>query len=290
MPCYHPQIVYRSRLGKNENGSWPVVFNVRDGFSDMQLVIPCGQCIGCRLEYSRQWAVRCVKELRDHTFAEFVTLTYDEDQLPDDMSLHPEDMTNFLKRLRHWCDPIKIRYLQCGEYGETTNRPHHHMIIFGFKFPDAERLYLDGDFEYRYSEIADGLWQKGFCTLTDVSFETCAYVARYVLKKQLEDVDSGLVKPYITMSRRPGIGMNYFEKFKDEIYQTDTVVIRGIECKPPKAFDAAYRAIDPKAMSRIAGRRLSKARMDSLERMEGRERFTIAKQNTKGKRNENRNV
>lgn len=75
-------------------------------------IIACGQCAACRLEQSRQWAVRCLLESRKYEDNWFVTLTYDPEHVPlaigeDDgwrMSLKADHLTDFMKRLRRHLD------------------------------------------------------------------------------------------------------------------------------------------------------------------------------------------
>lgn len=289
MPCYHPMTAYRSRLGRNSSGAWPLAFSPNDGYEDLKVQIPCGKCIGCRLEYARQWAIRCVDELKDHKYSCYLTLTYDDENVPEDMNLRPRDFCLFMKRLRNFADPMRIRFFQCGEYGDKTNRPHHHAIIFGFDFPDRELLKEERGIQYDSSAIANGLWQKGFVTIGNVEYRSCAYVARYIMKKQKVDIDSDFVQPYITMSRNPGIGANHFEKYHEEIFNTDSCIIDGREQKPPKWYDDKYREINPRAMARIKKERqknaIKRAVKDNRPLSE-HERYALEIQKQKGARNE----
>lgn len=287
MPCYHPITAYRSRAGRNANGSWPIVFKESEGYSDMTLEINCGQCIGCKLEYARQWAVRGMHELKDHRYATYLTLTYNGDHLPRNGSLNVIDIQNFLKRLRKFTDPIKLRYIQCGEYGEKDGRPHHHMILYGFEFPDKKFLKYHNGNKLYVSQIAERLWKKGFVTIGDVTFESINYVARYVIKKQGSKVDEDRAPEYITMSRNPGLGMKHYEQYAEEIYESDTVIIRGKEFRPPKAYDDKYIEKNKKRMAQIKRKREVKAKenRDSLERLQGKEK-TARKRAEGKKRNE----
>ena len=112
MPCYHPLLGYRSR-SLTEKGKRAVVFNPRDGYVDQPVQLPCGQCIGCRLERSRVWAVRCVHEASLHSDNCFITLTYDNSHLPSDGSLHKDHFQKFMKRLRKSVG--KVRFFHCDE-------------------------------------------------------------------------------------------------------------------------------------------------------------------------------
>lgn len=266
MPCYHPMLAYRSRT-RNENGSWPIVFNPNDGHSDLRVELPCGKCIGCRLEKSRQWAIRCEKELKEHDESCFLTLTYDDKWLPKGSTLHPPDFTNFMKKFRRFLDPLRIRFFQCGEYGEL-GRPHHHAIIFGYDFKDKE-LYKDnyGNPLYTSNQL-NALWGLGYATIGSVTFESCAYVARYVLKKiygeKSDEHYAGRKPEYVTMSRQPGIGMKYFQKYSAEIYATDTIITRGYPVHPPKIFDERYRELEPKHFAEIKAKRIARAKKQGI--------------------------
>lgn len=250
MPCYKPITAYRSRAGRSANGKWPITFNVKDGYTDQELKIPCGKCIGCRLERSRQWAMRCVDEAKLWPHNCFITLTYDNDHLPVNGSLNKRDFVLFIKRLRKKYGS-GIRFFQCGEYGERGDRPHHHACIFNHDFTD-KRLHTvrNGIFLYR-SESLEKLWsddkgQKiGYCTIGEVNFESAAYVARYCVKKingaKADDHYKGRLPEYCTMSRMPGLGKLYYEKYKRDYYNQDINVIRGdIICKPARYYDKLY--------------------------------------------------
>lgn len=207
--------------------------------------------------------MRCVKESKMHEQNMFLTLTYDEDHVPEDYSLNVEDMQNFFKRLRYQIDPIKFRYFQCGEYGDQTHRPHHHALIFGYKFHDLEYSGRSQSGSDQFtSQVLDALWQKGKCWIGEVNFESCAYVARYVTKKiygeKSEDHYAGRKPEYVTMSRNPGIGMPYLKKYGKEIYETDTIICRGKPMSPPKAFDNKYG--DQDKIEEIKKARMAKAR------------------------------
>lgn len=209
------------------------------------VVIPCGQCYACRLAKSREWAARCVLEAKSHDSNCFITLTYDDNHVPADMSLQKKDFTNFIKRLRKNTGE-KIRYYACGEYGELHQRPHFHACLFGYKPKDLVLWSVrQGVSLYRSAEV-EKAWQfQGYCTVGDVSYESAAYVARYVLKKVTgADADAhynGRQPEYTVMSRRPGIAADFFDKYNGNIYGKDFIVIRdGIKLKPPRYFDRLF--------------------------------------------------
>lgn len=179
---------------------------------DMFQQIPCGQCADCRLEYSRQWAIRCVLESSYYDFNWFLTLTYDDEHLPKGRLLNLEtgeimlnsegqerrcleskDLQDFLKRLRisatrkglRGADGIEdCRNFSCGEYGEKTERPHFHSCIFGLEIPDLQPLFVKDGYRYFSSDWINKVWGKGFVVVGQFNFDTAAYVSRYVMKKQ----------------------------------------------------------------------------------------------------------
>ena len=156
--------------------------------------IPCGKCIGCRLAYSKEWANRCVLESKGWKNNYFITLTYAPDTLPlneefGNATLKPKDLQDFMKRLRiewqrkHGHD--NVRFYACGEYGSKTHRPHYHILAFNLPLYDLEELKKtdNGDMLYISREI-DKIWGKGNTWVGEVNWNTCAYVARYIMKKQ----------------------------------------------------------------------------------------------------------
>lgn len=244
MPCYHPLTAWRAPpLQVTRAGD--VVFNDPHDSRYKQIQVACGQCIGCRLERSRQWALRCVHEASLYDDNCFLTLTYDDEHLPPDLSLNTEDIQLFMKRLRRRIEPAKVRFFQCGEYGEQFGRPHHHVILFGYDFPDKELISRNiGNNVYRSDLLCD-LWHHGFSSIGSVSFESAAYVARYILKKvtgdSAKDHYQGRKPEYITMSRRPGIGKDWFDLYSSDIYPKDFITIKqGLKCHPPKYYDKLY--------------------------------------------------
>lgn len=285
MTCYHPLTGWRSNKGRDPNtGRWPVVFKQVNGFYDLPVTVPCGQCIGCRLERSRQWAIRCVHEASLYEDNCFITLTYSDENLPANGSLDKTHMTKFLKRLRKKYGK-GIRYFQCGEYGEKMLRPHHHAIIFNFDFPDKVYLKSKGGYPLYISESLAKLWPYGYHLIGGVTFESAAYVARYILKKwkgDKKDEHYGELEPeYTTMSRRPGIAREWFETYKKDVYPNDSVIIRGdLSARPPKYYDALFDLEDPELFARIKERRKNKAKNNpnnEFERLEVREKVQKAK-------------
>lgn len=288
MPCYHPLKAYAAtnpETGKkklvfvDEYPAWDYV--IRHGIRfDERVPVPCGQCLGCRLEYSRQWAVRCVLESMQWEHNYFLTLTYDPEHVPirdhvrfDEssgevldyhqvMTLWPDDLKAFLKRLReHWrvnFEHTNIRFFACGEYGPANSRPHYHIILFNCPIPDLELDHYDDGYAYYRSPIIEKKWGKGFCLITDFSYETAAYVARYMLKKHKgKDKDyydkNGIVPEFTRSSRRPGLAFDYYDKHKDKIYSFDKISIvngdgKPLNVRPPKYFDRLFDIENPEQL------------------------------------------
>lgn len=273
MPCYRPLHGWRSRI-RNKSGKRSIVFNRKLGFEDMPVTVPCGQCRGCRLERSRQHAIRCMCESQMHDENCFLTLTYDDDHLPLDGSLDKSHFQKFMKRLRREFSDRKISYFHCGEYGENFDRPHYHACIFGFNFPDRKLFKCQKDNFLYVSDILNRLWGNGYCVIGDVTFESAAYVARYIMKKVTGDdaLDhyKGRVPEYVTMSLKPAIGKNWFKKFSDDVFPDDFVVMRGRKIRPPRYFDKLFDIDNHREMCLIKERRKKEGEKHELNNREDR--------------------
>lgn len=261
------------RGAKLASGKRAIVWRVQDAAPavvDSELRLPCGQCIGCRLERSRQWAIRCVHEASLYERNSFITLTYDEGHLPLDGSLHVEDWQLFMKRLRKRAAGVRIRFFHCGEYGERVRRPHFHACLFNWDFPDRKFWSCRNGVNLFRSALLEELWPSGFSTVGDVTFESAAYVARYIMKKVTGDralshyVDrsTGVVlsPEYTTMSRGGrgglgGIGKGWFDKYSLDVYPHDFVVLRGMKMRPARFYDGLYDDVDPEDFARVKARR-----------------------------------
>lgn len=277
MPCYHPQRAWRTP------STGQVVFVGEGRLSN--LVLPCGQCIGCRLERSRQWAVRIMHEASLHRHNAFLTLTYSDENLPENNSLNKRDHQLFMKRLRKTHD---VRFYSAGEYGGQTARPHYHVCLFGYHFPD--RLMLS---HRTYSPELEAIWKLGNCDVRDLSFELAAYAARYICDKVTGDLakkhyereneygDKIQIEPeFNLMSRGRGIGRGFFDAHKDYIYQGDRVIVRGKPAKPPRFYDKLYEKLDPERMDMVKIQRELDSTLRYLdntpERLSAKEKFAIS--------------
>lgn len=253
MPCYHPIVMYQA-AAVNESGRRSFITNPHAAHTGIPHKIPCGRCIGCRLERSRQWAIRCMHEARRYDDNCFITLTYSDENLPLDCSLSLSDYQKFLKRLRKRSGK-HIRFFGCGEYGETYGRPHYHILLFGFNFEDRKYLRAGSDGSIYRSSMLEELWPFGLSEIGNVTFESAAYVARYCVKKvngDLADSHYGGRSPeFGTMSRRPGIGFAHLEEFVSNIFPNDFVVARGVKCKPPRYYHSKLEQIDLGMFERV---------------------------------------
>jgi len=307
MPCYKPVTAYRSN-NLTITGKRTIVFDKSKSSSGTKLQLPCGQCYGCRLEYSRQWAVRCLHESHGYDENCFITLTYNDENLPWDHSLIVDHFQDFMKRFRKEISPKKIRYFHSGEYGQPTPennfiaRPHYHALIFNYQFSDRDLWTSKEGINLYTSNHLDALWTHGHTSVGDLTFESAAYVARYILKKTnassrspddfylkyaRSDHITGeiheLKKEYSTMSRRPGIGKDWYDKFKSDCFPSDSISVRGTQQRPPKYYDYLLELEEQGALEPIKAKRIEEAlkhKSDQTpERLATREQVKIA--NTK---------
>lgn len=225
-------------------------YNPRNGYSDQPLSLPCGRCIACRINHSYEWGMRGYHEASLHDENIFCTLTYDDDNLPYRANLHRPDIQDFFKRLRH-SQPQKIRNLYSGEYGDVTNRPHFHACIFNYRPDDQELVSEKGDQKFYTSEKLNALWGLGYVSFSDVNVTSTAYTMAYTTKKkygplakdeyECTDPETGeiyqLTPPFSGSSTRPGIGIPWLQKYLNDTYRNDCVIINGRKLRPCKAYD-----------------------------------------------------
>jgi len=293
MACFGPLTgYYSSEL--NSTGKRSIVFDKRKAFSGIPISLPCGNCPGCKMERCRQWAMRCLHESRLHRSNFFVTLTYDNANLPDLGCLVKRDLVLFMKRLRNARGP-GVRFYGCGEYGELNKRPHYHVLLFNVDFPDRKFHSLGkrkGELYYVSVELAE-IWGKGGVLLGDVTFDSACYVAGYIHKKvngrlsdehySVLDGDGRIhVRPpeFTNMSRNPGIGAGWYHKHKGTTYAHDSVVVNGRLVRPPRFYDSMFdaefvgptRLFDKTPLMRIKARRRKLAIIDKTENSSRRRR------------------
>lgn len=272
--------------------------------------IPCGQCAECRLNRSRQWADRCMLEAQYHQSNYFVTLTYDNDHIPTNEVIDPltgeishnatlvkKDLSAFMKRLRRAYEYAghdnNLRFYGCGEYGSTTFRPHFHVIIFGLVLDDLQlyKVNFNGDRLYT-SAFLNKVWKNGFVVVGDVTWQSAAYTARYIMKKHFGKdscfyEDYNIEPEFTLMSRRPGIARDYYDDNKDKLFHDDFVSVPTHQGSkriyPPRYFEKLFESDFPEndVLERKAKRQqaaidnkeliLEKTSLDYLEYLELKE-------------------
>lgn len=321
MTCYHPLVREEDdtkwMIAKDGHRYHPAKIYSWDRLEDLDKkynfrmkkweLIPCGKCIGCRLDSSKDWANRGYLEglYSDHNY--FVTLTYDEDHLtipefvemddititaPEELewkgTLIPSDLKRFINTLRKIFEReynhTDIRYIACGEYGGEGKRPHYHLILFNCPFPSDTfynpRISWEKDTYYQ-NEIIERAWNKGISNITEASWNTIAYLSRYITKK-INGENSELYykiqgqesKEFFRASNRPGIGYKYYEDHKEEIYKNDSILIKkGNQItweKPPDYFDKLYEKENPEHMKIIKEKR----RQDAINALRSKDQTT----------------
>jgi len=304
MSCYHPMVLIKTsdmtdpvqreiawrlkmdHLGDNRFKSSstlivPREVAIREGLTlkdNNAILIPCGHCIGCRLDYSLLWAQRCVHEAESHEYNYFLSLTYDDAHLPKKPNGIPtlihDEISKFMKALRqkfkNELDFDGIRFFGCGEYGTKGERainPHYHILLFNCPIPDLQErhpIVVDGKIKWIYqyddqgnkllfSKLVADCWKdengvyKGTAQIGQVTFESAAYVARYCMKKDGSKndfqmaVNLGIEPQYLRMSRRPGIGYDWYQEHYEQLFLYDNYIFKrgdkAISVKPGRYFD-----------------------------------------------------
>lgn len=261
MPCYSPLQGWKSRR-LTPRGKRSIVFTAQEGFADLPAEVPCGQCIGCRLELRRQWAVRCVNEASLHEDNAFITLTYDDAHLPKNGSVCKRDVQLFLKKLRRRYPDDRIRYFAVGEYGERTWRPHYHVLLFGFDLPDKRFHTTRGANPVYHSASLEQIWTAGLSEVGSLTYQSAGYVSQYAVKKykgkNAEEYYGALAPEFALMSRRPGIGSEYYERYKKELLQNDSVIMDGHEVGLPAYYSKKLEAEFPEQYKKLKAKRRAK--------------------------------
>lgn len=216
----------------------------------------------------------------------------------DHASLSKEDLRGFTLRL--YSDVRRrfgagVRYYACGEYGDRTQRPHYHIAVFGEDFSDDRQEWKrsNGHQLWRSSRLKR-LWPHGDADIGDLTFESAAYIARYIMKKitgqKAEDhyrrIDQEgnpywLTPEFNVMSRRPGIAKAWFDKHMEDVYPHDHVISRGHPAKPPRYYDVLLDRVNPYLLATIKQEREAGAAFaahdQTPERLEARETVALAK-------------
>lgn len=259
MPCYHPipaSIVYDVEAaipGNPELGGARVRKTVtlfpRGPHTPSH--IPCGRCLGCKTRRAQEWAARVVHETRYHDRSIFATLTYRPDKLPPNGELVPRHLQLFLKKLRkaaragaphvagQW-----VRYVACGEYGDTTERPHYHAILFGVGFDDEQAAGA----RLKHSPTLTAIWGHGEVMYGDVTAASAAYVAGYTMKSmgRVHCDRDGVVKqaPFLRVSTKPGIGRRYANAYLTD-FRSGALVVDGEPRPVPRYYKKLMELENP---------------------------------------------
>lgn len=270
MPCNRPQIAFLV----TETGDPKVRVSMSRKLKKHQTLVkvielPCRKCLGCKMARSREWAIRCQHEAQMHEHNCFITLTYDEKNIPDDRGLQYIDFQLFMKRLRKRFTGTEIKFFMCGEYTPQKGRPHFHACLFGLDFADKKyfRKTKRGSKIYR-SRILEELWDKGFSTIGTVNAASAGYVARYLIDKQREtrhyeyiDKETGEVhqreKEFQKMSLRDAIGKRWYEQFKSDVFPHDYIIIDGRKAPVPGYYRQLLRRSDLAEYQKVTDKRIA---------------------------------
>ncbi len=285
MSCYSPLRGYCAK-----DGRW--VSKKPDDTAPKKMNVKCGQCMGCRYDRAKHWAARIQHEAQQWPSNLFLTLTYrdkeqcDQDQLdkgkhlPDFPSLNQKHLQDFIKRLRQHFDDTRLRYYACGEYGDQNARPHYHLCAFNLSFSDEQLYSQNQGYPLYTSETLEKLWGYGFATFGELTYESAAYTARYILKKmtgpRADDhylrfdkygVCKWLKPEFTTMSRHPGIGKDWIDNYQDDVYPSDELPIPGVGTVKgvPRFYDDALQRADPILYESVKRKRAAYASANPLE-------------------------
>lgn len=258
--CTRPLTCYENPEGGRPIFGWE---GVRLGLREMK--VPCGKCPECCKDYYTSWATRGSRELMQWDSTVFITLTYNDENLPGDNSLDKEEIQKFIKRVKKHFRSSKenpIRQIYAGEYGTRTLRPHYHVILFNCDFADKSRHYkTDGGHQVYTSELLTRLWGKGNAEFGYAEPGSIAYLCKYVLKKKTrqekkagpliierDGITYEVAHEFIEGSRNPGIGAY----MRDHVsLKKGYLTVNGVKQKLPKYYLEYLRINDPDTYDKI---------------------------------------
>lgn len=283
---YSLSTFFKERLKTDEEPNYEKLMFRRD-----VMLIPCGQCIQCKIRKREDWVTRMELEARTHDKDSiyFITLTYDDDHVPnvnletgeirrgkaiqwkggaerpqEVQTLWMEDIELFMKRLRK-ASKTPLRYFLAGEYGEKTSRPHYHMILYGWMPTDLKPIHKINRTSHYTSDWLVNIWKMGNVDIAPAAPQTYRYVAGYVLKKLYGDdkvkyQEMGMKQPFCVMSRRPGLGDEYYKEHKEEIWRDGYIMCSGGKKQQiPEYYWRKLEAEDPQRAWDIKRDRQTKA-------------------------------
>jgi len=251
------------------------------GAHALEALWPCNRCIGCDIDHGRDWTTRLTHEAAMHENSWFLTLTYDDEHLPYGNTLVKEHSKKLIRALRdHFRkNGERLRHYTVGEYGGKMGRPHYHAILFGPDFPDKQQTVTrNGKHRCFESPLIKKLWGKGFHELAVASPDTMAYVAKYATKKTLhrENADAFIhVFPetgemyerepeFAHMSRGPGIGARWLDKYASDVFPDDFVVVDGAKVRVPRYYTNRMKDRAPELIERVQAKRKEAAENQPL--------------------------
>lgn len=289
MACEQPRTAYQALSGGPISFSRPI--HGQAGQDYLAYRIPCGICILCQEEKARQWAVRIHHEAHMNERNAFLTLTYNDENLPEHNSLRYEDLVLFWKRLRKRYG--KLRYYACGEYGDQTQRPHYHACVFGLDFSDGRVIVRETPTILWTHPDLESIWGLGNVSVGALNFATARYTASYVTKKLREkqqyvriDEETGelipLEQPRGFMSRN--IGRAWWDLYRHQVSAHDYVIIDGKRQKPPQAYDRWLGEKSEIAKEMIKQQRFNHAKEQTTEKTHARARSAHVRAKRKKKK------
>lgn len=281
MVCFSPLKAFYAKELNRDTGKHPITFNpikaLREGGA---FKLKCGQCRGCRFDKAQGWAIRCGHEAKMHDRCCFLTLTYRDEDLPSDYSVKKRELQLFQMRVQKAFGAGK-RFFSVGEYGDEDGRPHYHCLGFGFDFQEDRKPHAkrDGHQTWRSAKL-EQLWPFGFSEIGSVTPQSAGYVSRYCVKKMTgpvaadhylrpSPVDGRMhrVEPeFASMSRQPGIGSTWFDRFGGDVFPSDFLIVDGVKKPPPQYYVAKLDELGAKA------RKLRRVRKDFADKPAARRR------------------
>lgn len=202
---------------------------------DFGFRVPCGKCVNCKIQRTREWAMRCVHEASLYDNNVFVTLTISDEHMLYPATIKKRSLQLFIKRFRKMLGGRKIRYYACGEYGDESGRPHYHLIMFNVGYDDFKQITIGRKVFY-----TTDAWQYGNVYVDDVNYCTCRYVAKYVHKKYYGPLavkiynNRHLVNPFQLQSL--GIGKGFAVSNAVQLRKKLYVKFNGKKCKIPRYY------------------------------------------------------
>lgn len=273
MGCNFPRPVWRraDQVTRHASTGQPITikqrgftFRLAEGYREPYAAVPCGQCLGCRLDWAADWALRCEKEAKCWPSNSFITLTYSDEEIPLGAStrstVSKREFQLFMKRLRKEYDDHQIRFFASGEYGDTNDRAHYHALLFNHDFPDKLPWRNNRGNQLYRSPTLERLWPYGFSTIGAVNYQTANYVARYVVKKLRGSLAQAAYSdrhpPFVLMSVKPGIGATWFNKYSGDVFPEGSIIYgEGRKRRAPRYFDKLHSRLKPVEVALAKGNR-----------------------------------